>query len=109
MKVRGLQTHRFKENPEEKRFAKAWDEMNEEEGRVAPTLDHLLDTDPNRGWGGHRPAKPSERDVVVAATVIQWLGSEIGQGFLRDLGYMKKEEWKRHQKEKRGVLGDDDD
>lgn len=27
----------------------------------------------------------SDRDELVAATVIQWLGSPVGQGFLRDV------------------------
>lgn len=32
---------------------------------------------------------PTDREHEVAATVVQWLGSPVGQGFLRDLGYEK--------------------
>jgi hypothetical protein len=79
--VTGLHTHRFADNPEEKRFAEAWD-TNNSQGR---TLTYLL------GIGDQRfPTPPLERDEQIAATVIQWLGSPVGQGFLRDLGYERK-------------------
>jgi len=80
---KGLHTNRFKNNPEEKRFADAWDERN----KLGNNLAHLLDTRPVQG--GHPPT-PSDRDYEVAATVIQWLGSHVGECFLRDLGYEKK-------------------
>lgn len=77
---KGLHTHRFKDNPEEKRFADAWLDQNKHGNNLA----HLLDQRPVHQ--GHPPT-PSDRDYVVAATVIQWLGSPVGQIFLRDLGY----------------------
>ncbi len=80
----GLHTHRFKDNPEEKRFADAWTTENER-GHI---LAHLLD--PHHGTGGRRPPEPERPYQIVAATVMQWLGSSVGQGFLRDLGYEKK-------------------
>lgn len=82
MKNKGLHTHRFKDNPEEKRFAEKWDSDNASGHNLA----HLLDQ--SRGES-IRPPEPSDRDRVVAATVIQWLGSPVGQGFLRELGYTK--------------------
>lgn len=82
MKHKGLHTHRFDGNPKEKRFAEAWDKYNEQ-GKI---LDHILDTRLVRQ--GH-PPYVSERDEVVAATVIQWLGSPVGQNFLKDLGYKR--------------------
>jgi len=81
-KHKGLHTYRFKENPEEKRFAEAWADQN----RLGSTLAYLLD--PKSGI--FRPPEPSDREHEVAATVIQWLGSPVGQCFLRDLGYEKK-------------------
>lgn len=78
----GLHTHRFKENPEEMKFARAWAKNNED----GKTLAYLLDK--NNGSGG-RLETPSVRDQIVAATVIQWLGSPVGQCFLEDLGYNK--------------------
>ena len=83
MKHKGLLTHRFKENPEEERFAKAWDKYCEQ-GHL---LDHLLDTRPIHQ--GH-PPPVSDRDEAVAATIVQWLGSPVGQGFLEDMGYVRK-------------------
>ena len=77
----GLRAHRFKDNPEEKRIAKAWQEKN---GNL---LAHILDERPDQGGS---PPDPSKRDRVVAATVIQWLGTPVSQNFLEDLGYKKK-------------------
>lgn len=77
--VTGLHTHRFADNPEEKRFAEAYAAKM---GRR--NLEWLL------SCGGEVPAPLSERDETVAATMIQWLGSPVGQGFLRDLGYERK-------------------
>jgi hypothetical protein len=82
----GLSAWRLKPqqaNPEEVAFAKKWNEQNQEKG----ILSYLLDPQ-NRGSSAH----VSDRDRMVAATVIQWLGSPVGQNFLRELGYEKKEE-----------------
>ena len=76
--VRGLHTHRFKQNPEERRFAEAWAKHCGD----GKTLAYLLAVGDQRF-----PVAPTEQ---VAATVIQWLGSPVGQGFLRDMGYEKK-------------------
>jgi hypothetical protein len=81
IKHKGLRTYRFKfnDNPMERVFAEAWVEEN----RVVSgnsLLDHLLAEDPNRPRG-----EVSQRDATVAATVIQWLGSPVGQCFLQDV------------------------
>ena len=80
IKHKGLHAHRLHQNPEEERFAKAWKAQNDP-GRQLEYL--LLRTD-------GKPALVTERDEVVAATVMQWLGSPVGQGFLRDLGYERR-------------------
>lgn len=81
-KHQGLHTHRFHDNPEENRFAEAWEKENEQ-GHI---LAHLLDR--SRGTlNAGRPAEPSDEASTIGATVIQWLGSPVGQGFLRELGY----------------------
>lgn len=80
-KLKGLHPHRFKDNPEEKRFAEAWSQ--DSNGR----LKYLLCEGDQRF-----PPAPTEREEVVAATVVQWLGSPVGQTFLRDLGYKRKEQ-----------------
>jgi len=76
---KGISAHRLKDNPEERRFAEAWEKHN--------PLAWLLD---ERHEQTGRPADPSDRDQVVAATVIQWLGSPVGRAFLSDLGYQKR-------------------
>ena len=73
----GLHEYRFKQNPEERRFAKAWKKF------AANNLGHLLHVGDQKG----RPPDPNDRDAQVAATVIQWLGSPVGQHWLADLGY----------------------
>lgn len=52
-------------NEREISYAKAWAEEN----RVCETLQHLI-------------PECSDRDAQVAATVIQWLGSNVGNCFL---------------------------
>lgn len=80
----GLQPHRLRQNPEEERFARAWAQEN----RDGRTLTYILCD----GHEQHRPPTPSARDFDVAATVVQWLGSPVGQTFLRDLGYKGPDE-----------------
>jgi hypothetical protein len=85
----GLHQYRFRDNPEEKRFALAWLKENTPvPGRPTTLLAHLL----SDGACDRHPEAPSERDQVVACTVVQWFGCPVGQCFLRDLGYTKTEE-----------------
>ena len=77
MKNKGLSTHRFKQNPLEMKFALEWETMNANRNG---TLDYMLAGKTNRPDG-----EVTDRDRVVAATVIQWLGSPVGQCFLRDI------------------------
>lgn len=85
MKNKGLHMHRLQKsrgNPDEVKFAAAWEEKNER-GAV---LAYLLQPGSQSG----RPPDPSDRDVTVAATVVQWLGSPVGQAFLQELGFVKQ-------------------
>ena len=59
-------------NKLEKKFARKWDKINSG-GR--PILGYILSPDNNH-------LTPSDRDEEVAASVIQWLGTEVGRGFL---------------------------
>ena len=77
MKHEGLRTYRLKDNPLEKKFADRWRNMNRREGLRHGQLDYMLADDPNRPGG-----EVTERDAQVAATVIQWLGTHVGQCFL---------------------------
>lgn len=70
----GLKPHRFADNPTEKAFSDAWKRENDQ-GQL---LEWLM------GDGNHR-APVTERDEIVAATVIQWLGSPVGKHFLESV------------------------
>lgn len=74
MKHKGMHTYRLKGEPLEAAYADAWQRMND----VGHVLDYMLSTDNKR-------VCPSDRDVLVAATVIQWLGSPVGSSFVRDV------------------------
>lgn len=77
IKHKGLHAHRLRDNPAERRLAKAWAKINTDHG--GQVLRYLLAKDNNR------PAdEMTARDAEVAATVIQWLGSPVGLSWLRD-------------------------
>lgn len=76
LRVKGKHTHRFAQNPCERTAAYRWNQLHRKPG--IGTLDYLL-------GDGQEPGDVSDRDHLVAATVIQWLGSPVGQGFVRDL------------------------
>jgi hypothetical protein len=88
MKNKGKSQYRFKDNPLEREFAKSWEEMNiDHAGRLdgKGTLDYMLAEHINDPRG-----EVTSRDRMVAATVIQWLGSPVGQSFLGQMGNIRK-------------------
>lgn len=78
MVIEGINIHRLEDNPLEQKYAEAWAQLNGTKIYQTPMLGYLLsktnDYDPG-----------SKRDQIVAATVIQWLGSPVGQNFVRDV------------------------
>mgnify|MGYP001242071522 CR=1 FL=1 len=83
----GCKAYRVKnrdDNEQERVFAEKWHGLVSGEKHMS-TLALLLAEDPNSPYH----PEPSDRDKMVAATVIQWLGSLVGQGFLRDCGFVK--------------------
>ena len=93
---RGLRYYRCKSNPEEKRFAQAWEKANG--GVRYVILEYLL------GDGQHAvPVTP--REITVAATVVQWLGSPVGQSFLHDLGYSRLDKAEEKRRVKANTAG----
>jgi hypothetical protein len=73
MKNKGLHQRRFFDNPLEQKFAEAWEKE----------ADHILPFVLPENLNHCNDAR--SRDREVAATIIQWLGSPVGQGFLRDV------------------------
>lgn len=63
------------DNPREVAFATRWTRAN---SGYTHTLEYLLGKPNER-------AVVSDRDRMVAATVIQWLGSNVGMSFLEDV------------------------
>lgn len=72
----GINTHRLASNPMEQRFADQWAETNKNN----EILKYMLD----RTHGNRGDYVPTPIEEETAATVIQWLGSPVGQWFLRD-------------------------
>lgn len=75
----GRNAHRYKENPLEKAFAFAWQGENSGLGKRYTILDALFDPS-GRGGPGYREL--TKQDWETANTLIQWLGSPVGQAFL---------------------------
>jgi hypothetical protein len=70
--------HRLKDNPLEAQALQKWIEIN----KRSDILAYLLSDKVNEA----QHDRLSQRDLEVAATLMQWLGSPVGQGFLRDAG-----------------------
>jgi len=82
-----------KQNALEKLYAQEWAKLNGGHTRTGMsdecTLFYLLAGDMGQ-LPGFRSAYAerdvvSQRDATVAATVIQWLGSDVGSAFVRDV------------------------
>lgn len=74
----GIQYHRLTKaanNPDEVLFHDAWIE----EQRHGQILGRIL------GTNERNPRTPTESECKVAATVIQWLGTNCGRSFLREV------------------------
>ena len=82
---RGRCAYRIASNPEEGRFARAWAEANARHNGI---LFCLLNT-PDASCCG-RSVQPTDEQAELAATVVQWLGSPVGESFLDGLGYSKR-------------------
>lgn len=74
-----LRLERLDLNALEIRYARAWERENKDS--IQRGLLELLLTD-----------GVSDRDREVAATLIQWLGSDVGQDFVRRVLRKKKKE-----------------
>lgn len=70
----GLHAGRFKNNPLEAKIAEWW-ASKQERGQL---LGMLLGTEGRQGF-------VTQRDATVAATLIQWLATDVGQNFLCDV------------------------
>lgn len=81
MKHTGLHQYRFQTNPLEEKFAEDWEKLN--------TRPHsgncLVDSIVSKDW--NNPNYATDREIEICASVIQWLGSPVGQKFLLEVGF----------------------
>ena len=74
----GMRPYRYKDNPLEKEFALQWQHENDRPSNSDSLISWLLTNDNNS-------AIISDRDRLVAATIIQWLGTPCGKYFLSEI------------------------
>ena len=83
-----MKGYRFKDNPDEEKF---YDEFMELFGDAngQTQLSSIV-----YGWKDDRQQTPNkwidDNDMPQYENLIQWLGSPVGQGFLRDCGFTKQ-------------------
>ena len=75
--AKSINAHRLRSNPLERAFVKEWERINDGDKLLKYVLDRT-----HSNQGNH---VPSEIEQEVAVTLIQWLGTPVGQGFLRDV------------------------
>lgn len=76
---KSLNTHRLSRERLEKKFVMAWRKVNTSHSKCCGYGNHLRDLLIKDLLSNERP---SDRDFQVAETVVQWLGSPVGQVFL---------------------------
>jgi hypothetical protein len=83
--MEGNKVYRHEQNPEEKRFHDEFIRQHGDRDMSAIVLE------PNKtGTAASRYLTPEEEGIVISG--MQWLGSPLGQCFLRDMGYEKQPE-----------------
>ena len=81
--------YRFKDNPKEKEFYDKFKDMFFHNNFALRTLDAVI-----FGWDNDNNPNDylSDRETAICTNLIQWLGSPVGQGFLRENGFELKQE-----------------
>jgi hypothetical protein len=76
--------YRFKDNPKEKEFFDKFQDLFFRNNFSLRTLDAVI-------FGWNSDSNPNDylndREVAICTNLIQWLGSPVGQGFLRNCGF----------------------
>jgi len=84
--MEGNKTYRHKDNPEEKRFHDNFIKDICHDNMMSAIVFEPKD-------GGLSPSRYlTEDEEKIVISTIQWLGSPVGQSFLREMGYVKKPE-----------------
>jgi hypothetical protein len=78
--------YRFKDNPKEKEFHDKFISMFESSGMANKSLSAII-----FGWENDRQNIPAQYltddEENICLNLIQWLGSPVGQSFLRQCGF----------------------
>jgi len=80
-KWQGLNPHRYEGNPLEHKLALAWEKLNAEKG---PSNDKTLLDDLLTDYLLTTSWRSTGHERLIACTLIQWLGSPVGFGWLVD-------------------------
>lgn len=83
LKYQGVSADRYCREPQERAFAEAWQKANENQRLLANIMS------PGSSFS-FMPRDLSAYDHKLAASVIQWLGSTVGQHWLAELGFVKQ-------------------
>lgn len=88
--MKGNKEYRFKDNPKEKEFHDKFKKMFYHTSSARKSLSAIV-----YGWSDSNQNQPkewlSEKEEGICVNIIQWLGSPVGQGFLRDCGFINKD------------------
>lgn len=84
--MKANKTYRFKDNPKEKEFHDKFIKIFEHDLRAKTTLSAII-----FGWDNDRQEYPlrylTEDEEDICLSLIQWLGSPVGQSFLMECGF----------------------
>jgi len=84
--MEGNKVYRHEQNPEEKRFHDEFIRIHGHDNTLSAIVFAPAE-------GGLRPSEYlTEREEKILLSAMQWLGSPLGQSFLREMGYEKKPE-----------------
>jgi len=85
--MKGFKTYRHEQNPKEKELH---DKFIEQCSHNHDDMDFIV-----FGMDNNKPNYPADRltdrEKQIAISTIQWLGSPVGQSFLKDCGFELKE------------------
>lgn len=92
VKMEGFKTHRFKQNPKEKQLHDNF-LKNHIEDKYGCDVSFLV-FPPNGISQSYTVDNLSDREKRIVLSTIQWLGSPVGQNFMRENGFELNEDIK---------------
>ena len=81
--MKGYKTYRHKDNPKEKEFHDKFIDDNKDQ--LFSGFDYIAFGQSDVGMKANDTL--TERETRIMISTIQWLGSPVGQSFLRDCGF----------------------